>query len=155
MWPRLRITGQWLAAVAWVQVHVAAKRPVVVSVFDQERFVATLIKMTGPSVSLGVPIRIAGQPMLHAACQQFPVDHITARQQEHLIDGIYGSFRPPCEYEKHPNEKTQKGTGNNIQLTNNALYDLFYRHFRNQIVDLTHQTDRFFQADDHPLCGKP
>jgi hypothetical protein len=25
--------------------------------------------MTGPSVSLGVPIRIAGQPMLHAACQ--------------------------------------------------------------------------------------
>ena len=49
--------------------NVAAKRPVVVSVFDQERFVATLIKMTGPSVSLGVPIRLAGQPMLHAACQ--------------------------------------------------------------------------------------
>src|SRR3989304_2061155 len=73
------------------------------------------------------------------------------RQQEHLIDGIYGSFRPPCEYEKHPNEKTQKGTGNNIQLTNNALYDLFNRPFRDHFIDLLHQADRLLQADHHPL----
>ncbi len=70
---RLRSRSWWFEAP--ISNFLAARlrrRPIhalAANVFDQERLVAALIKMTGPSVSLGVPICITGQPMLHAACQ--------------------------------------------------------------------------------------
>jgi len=69
MRPGFRILYQWLASVAWIQMNVAAECPVVTSVFDQESFVSSLIKMSSSAIAFGMPVCISGQPMLHAAGQ--------------------------------------------------------------------------------------
>jgi len=49
--------------------NVAAKRPVVSGIFDEKRFVASLVQMTGTLIAFGVPVGIAGEPVLHPLSQ--------------------------------------------------------------------------------------
>ena len=49
--------------------NVATERPIITGVFDEERFVPTLIEMPGASVSLGIPIGVAREPVLHPSSQ--------------------------------------------------------------------------------------
>ena len=48
---------------------IATEIPVVPFVLDRERLVASLVKVAGASVSFGVPIGIATEPVLHSAGQ--------------------------------------------------------------------------------------
>ena len=49
--------------------NVAAKSPVVSGVFDKKRFVPSLVQMTGTLIAIGVPVGIAGEPVLHPLSQ--------------------------------------------------------------------------------------
>ncbi len=67
--PGFKLRYQRPAAVARIEVNIAAKRPVVSRVFDQKRLVSTLVEMSGPSIAFRIPVRLAREPMLHASGQ--------------------------------------------------------------------------------------
>ena len=69
MRPRFRIVREWFATATGIQMDVATERPIVTGVFDEERFVPTLIEMPSASVSLGIPIGVAREPVLHPSSQ--------------------------------------------------------------------------------------
>jgi hypothetical protein len=66
MYPILGPFCQWLFSCARVQVDVAAQRPEIRHIFHVKSLKAALVKMPRSLVSLGVPIGISAEPMLHA-----------------------------------------------------------------------------------------
>ena len=56
---------------------------VVTGILDQKRFVSTLVKMSGSLVAFGVPIRVAGKPMLH------PIGEIRLGRLDQRMDMIW------------------------------------------------------------------
>lgn len=69
VWPGFRSRCQRRCADARIQVNVAAQRPVISGIFDEEGFVPSLVQMTSSLIAFGVPIRVPGEPMLHPSSQ--------------------------------------------------------------------------------------
>ena len=46
---------------------IAAQSPIVAGIFNQKRFITSLVKMSGSLVSFRVPVGVSGKPMLHSA----------------------------------------------------------------------------------------
>ena len=66
---RFRYLCKGFASVTWVEVDIPAEVPVIALVLDREGFVASLKHVSATTVLLGVPVGIAGEPVLHPSAQ--------------------------------------------------------------------------------------